>query len=83
MDRIYDRGETEYATITAGGHTLTLVARYKEYIYDEEFPEGVDNAANTAYSTIETVLSVFGKTTNRWDGKAMTFPTWKQAWLEE
>ena len=83
MDRIYDRGETEYATITAGGHTLTLVARYKEYIYDEEFPEGVDNAANTAYSTIETVLSVFGKPTNRWDGKAMTFPTWKQAWLEE
>lgn len=82
MDCIYDRGDTEYATKTAGGHTLTPVALYKGFL-EEDYKGGIDDEFSAVYSFFGTVESLFKQPTNELDGKPMTLPSWENAWVEE
>jgi len=80
MDCIYDRGDTEYATTTVGGHTLTLTSACQEFVEDENDPDELNENKSSMYSTFNTILVNYTKDTNHLDGKVMHFPSWKEAW---
>ncbi|MBR4897162.1 MAG: hypothetical protein IKZ48_00010, partial [Prevotella sp.] len=74
LTRVYDRGDSDYATITVDGHTLTLLhARQmsNDQVDEEDVPEAIYLCWRGMFDSFTEYFV---------DGVSIQHPTWRTAW---
>ena len=84
MDRVYDRGDGSYATVSEAGHTLTLYRRPYGFFKTDYFDyEDVLGEYRSVYASRNAIWVKNEGGQDFWlDGSVIKIPSWKSAWPE-